>query len=614
MSPRSTPRVLLALAGLLFAPLRLEAQEPAPPSAAGAFDELAARDARLTFTPASAERARALLAAAPPDVKQRAVAVMALGASRSLADLASIESIAADGQPTERGAALLALGELGSEGRPALEKLLRAETAGIEEMLVLALIHGLGRGGAECVERLETLAQDDTELALFARLYAEYARGESPGGPVPGLELYYELRWSAARAFGFVDGKRWQRCLLDQLLTSEEFLDRVVLSAAVDLERGSVRDHLVEILLEGHRPGALRAAAIAMPDELARAIRYGEWRPASSEEWRAMLEEIERRRTERSAEELLALAFHEVPEVEGLAGRLLLRAGGELPWRWVGDQLVAGTPQSRAALVEACGDRNDPERIGDLVDLLQKRPELGILGEGIVALARLGHDPARDSLRSSVKAPPSTERSSVLHALSRVLHDRRMLPYAEQALALEDLEPDLRFELELGFALNGRSRAREKLRETLPAVSEHPRRMDVVRALARGAEASDLALLRELFPVEEDLELNVELALLLVRQREPAAASILRAALWNDSWNRSVLAGGLIARGSGIEGLMSEVDTPPPQATERDLRRVGFAVGEWGGISAVESLARTRKEGDPALQGALLGALSTRRR
>jgi hypothetical protein len=39
---------------------------------------------------------------------------------------------------------------------------------------------------------------------------------------------------------------------------------------------------------------------------------------------------------------------------------------------------------------------------------------------------------------------------------------------------------------------------------------------------------------------------------------------------------------------------------------------VGFALGEWGGLTAVEPLARVRMEGDPVLQGALLGALVNR--
>ncbi len=52
--------------------------------------------------------------------------------------------------------------------------------------------------------------------------------------------------------------------------------------------------------------------------------------------------------------------------------------------------------------------------------------------------------------------------------------------------------------------------------------------------------------------------------------------------------------------------------SPPAGATEADVRRLGFALGQWGGLPTVEALARRRNGGDPALQGALLGALTTR--
>jgi hypothetical protein len=63
---------------------------------------------------------------------------------------------------------------------------------------------------------------------------------------------------------------------------------------------------------------------------------------------------------------------------------------------------------------------------------------------------------------------------------------------------------------------------------------------------------------------------------------------------------------------AGLEALIDELDTAPRTAGDRDLRRVGFAIGEWGGLSAVEKLARERRETDPGLQGALLGALAAR--
>ncbi len=609
MPPRSLQTFLMVLG--LLSPALL-AQRYTSLGSASDLEALAERDARLSFTVAAADRARAVLDEAPLGETDRAVAAMVLGASRSSGDLARIESLVADGKETERAVAVRALGELGSHGVYALERALERDTSGIEEELVVAFVHALGRGTDAAFERVESLARREDELGRRARLYVDYARGGRAREPAAALELYYRTRWSAALAHGFIDGKRWQRCLLEDLFLDPEFLDRVILAAAADLDTTAVRDHLFEILRTEDRPGVLRTAAVLMPGSLAELVRHGAWQPATTDDWRVMLEEIDRSRSERAAEELLELAFTEVPELQPLIGLLLLRAGADLSWHWIGQQLVNGPPELRSKLIEACGDRADPERVGDLVDLLGKRLELPIFGEGLVALARLGHEPAGDEILELVKGPASERRDQVVSALARVLHDRRMVPFAEHALRLEDLSSEQRFELQLGFAVNGKMRERELLRMVLPAAPDHPRRIDVVRALATGAELADLASLRELFPVEDDLDLNVELAVTLVRSRDRAVLALLRAALWSDSWNRSVLAGGLIVRTNGIEGLIGELETPAPQASERDFRRVGFAIGEWGGLQAVEALSRTRKEGDAALQGALLGALSRR--
>ena len=76
--------------------------------------------------------------------------------------------------------------------------------------------------------------------------------------------------------------------------------------------------------------------------------------------------------------------------------------------------------------------------------------------------------------------------------------------------------------------------------------------------------------------------------------------------------NRSILTGAAFVEVSSIEALRQELELPPRNATTRDLRRVGFALGEWGGIKQVDALGLRTSSGDPALQGALLGALAAR--
>jgi len=137
-------------------------------------------------------------------------------------------------------------------------------------------------------------------------------------------------------------------------------------------------------------------------------------------------------------------------------------------------------------------------------------------------------------------------------------------------------------------------------------------RTDVIAALAIFPAIEDLTLLRELYPRENDFAVNLELATAFVRLKDPLCQPVLRSALWREPWNRGVLAGALIIEVGGIDALRSELQRPPQRVSNRDLRRVGFALGEWGGLPEVESLARLRSSGDPVVQGALLGALGAR--
>jgi hypothetical protein len=68
----------------------------------------------------------------------------------------------------------------------------------------------------------------------------------------------------------------------------------------------------------------------------------------------------------------------------------------------------------------------------------------------------------------------------------------------------------------------------------------------------------------------------------------------------------------------GQRTLISWAANPPVEATEQDVRRLGYAIGEWGGLPAVEALRKrlnsTAGADLPALQGAILGALAARTR
>jgi hypothetical protein len=614
---RTPTLLLLALAALAPVPaahVRIRQDTPDLAQTSLDLDALAARDARIAFSSDSGARARAVLDSAPEAVEDRAVAALALASDRATGDLSRIESLLAAGLPLERRAALFALAEMGPVGWDALAAASRdepADLAELEDALAVALLFA-ERAGAPGAARLAELAGGEGEPARMAQEARAYLEGASARALSVALVQRYELRWRAAKAYGLVDGRKWSKMQAREWFADEEFLDRVVLAAAADLPEVELRTHLFELLLADERPGVLRVAALEMPDELVEAHASGAWAP-SLDGWRAMLAEIDARRAERTSRKLVELAYETLPELEAPAGLLLLRAGGEIPWSWVVAQLEQGSEAERAHLVEALGDRGDAGRIGDLANLLTARPDLGLAASGLVALARLGHPPSVEALSGVTREPASApSRDATLAALARVLHDKALRAHAQRALELEDLPLSLRLDLELGLALSGERVERDLLRRTLPFAAQNEKRFLVVRALAERPDEADLAALAGLFPVEDDADLNVELALALLRHRHAAMKGCLAAALWGSNWNRSVLAGGLVYRNAGLRGLLEELGSPPRTASERDLRRVGFALGEWGGLAAVEELARTRKEGDPELQGAFLGALSSR--
>ena len=88
--------------------------------------------------------------------------------------------------------------------------------------------------------------------------------------------------------------------------------------------------------------------------------------------------------------------------------------------------------------------------------------------------------------------------------------------------------------------------------------------------------------------------------------------------LFRSSFDYSALACGVVARGYGLDTLITWLLDPPLVATDEDVRRVGYAIGSIGGERAVEQLQKalgtTSGAELPALQGAILGAYSARTR
>jgi hypothetical protein len=173
--------------------------------------------------------------------------------------------------------------------------------------------------------------------------------------------------------------------------------------------------------------------------------------------------------------------------------------------------------------------------------------------------------------------------------------------------------------LALALAREGMREARAWCREAL--LAEPPptpaEARELVAALRSGLSSEDTAVLRALFPREdtpENLALNIDLALALCELGDAAVNPLLGSALWRGNFEVSLLSGALLAQTSGMHALRDEASNPPASARSTDLRRVGFALGTWGGLPEVEALAQLLRynSGAPALQGVLLGFLSLR--
>ena len=166
------------------------------------------------------------------------------------------------------------------------------------------------------------------------------------------------------------------------------------------------------------------------------------------------------------------------------------------------------------------------------------------------------------------------------------------------------------------LSLQGRIGARDVLRTALEdGLPQGVLGGLAARALGFRPNSEDVAAVRRIFPLEGRETENLELALALLRRKDRDALKlILSAALWKGPFDRSVLTARVIVEVGNWLALKGELDNVPISAGTPDLRRVGFACGEWGGYPILEWLESKRKQGsaDPVLQGALLGMLSTR--
>lgn len=572
---------------------------------------LVARDRRISFTPRTSGEARAALDAPGASPERRAIAMLALGASGTVVERERLQRSARDGDDLERRAAILALGEMGAATSAELEEWVRKAEPSRAECALLAMLRGGRRADRR---RVEEIAADPTHrLAASASELLVFAFSPGASRPSRTAALLLRLRFEAARRHGLVDGENWRVATIRRLAADPVFARDVVLFAASSLRNPAARDHVFAVLQNTTGRARLHAAVATLPKELSDLVENDLWRPRDAEDWRALLDEIDAARLERLTLPVIRGAFDE-PSVRYQAIVLASLAGDEDLAPLIGLDTTSLAVEDRVRVCLAIGARSDPnwlERFALLGEDADPRVRVAYL----VARFRHRQRAAIEAVEATVADVDAPGHAELVQALCEAVHDPSVAILLEDRFLDAPVEEKTRIAaiLCLEGRLVGRSRVRAALAVEPPPVG--PVAEQLVRALRRNATAEDIGVLRSLFPSETgDRALDLELALALLDRSEPDVLPIVRAALWAKEFDASVLAGGVLAAASGVRALVDELRVPPADVTSGDLRRVGFAIGVWGGVESVQSLARELRwaSGHPALQGALLGALSTR--
>jgi hypothetical protein len=569
-----------------------------------------ARDQRIRFTMRTATDARRLLNEENVAPQRRAVAGMAIGAAHDVSERLAAEDVVAKGTGIERQAAVLALGEMGANVEEVLLHLLDSPAPGVAECAMLALVR---TERASSRRRVDEIANDPQHsLSAAARNALVFALDADASEAGHASALLLDLRWYAARRFGLVDGQAWPMLVVRSLCLDTNFLHEIVLRASTRLRGPGMRDALLMELVTGKGPGRLRAAITSMPREVTQLIENALWQPKDVGEWTVMLDEIAARGLEPLTVEFLRRAA-ETPSIHYRATALLARTSSGDVSGLIDADLSKLSADDRIYACDAMASTG-AATWSKRVSALREDSDPHVRIAALIAAARLADKKAASDVAAILRKPTHEDHKVAIEEMCRVARDPLVAVMLEEALG--GMTGDEEADVATVLCLEGRLPERAIVRRALGAdpAPSGARGARMVRALRRHATPEDIEIVKQLFPREDDLEMNTELGLALVGLDDPAVLPVLAAAVWHMDWQTSMLAGGILYDMAGIGSVRALLTRPPPEATSNDIRRVGYALGLWGGLAEVEDLARELRynSGEPALQGALLGALSTR--
>lgn len=570
-----------------------------------ASDDLALmeRDRLLAFNRHFGRDAVRLLDEGTPDEFQTAVALVAIGASGLEEETARLRQAATDGGGLLRQAGIIALGELGPRGGKELIGLL--DVPGDPELVRLALLRsGNELGRKVLLDRFRSGGADPELLELIDFV-------DAPGGfiEIPAsARLIFELRFAAARDYGLVDGQRWGVHLLEALAADDAFLDEVVFLAAADSYDAAVRDFVLARLIEEGGTAPVAAAMRCMPDELRALVANDLWEPAGLAEWLVVMRELEHAGPEAEDVPLLLLAT-EQPAIALAAHRQLAELGEVASAEFLRDALADASAPIRAGAARGLGGTDDKAWLTEL-ERMKDDPDAAVRMSALVARVRLGSGSALAKVRELLNDPSGADVPMLVQALALEVDDPLVKPLLQGAR--DRALGDDRMVIDTALRSRGDLFVGRDLVQVLGMPSGLEDRAWIVTTLARNVDRQDVPFLEKVFPSEHFPGINTDVAVALARSGSPEGTALLRKALWRGPFDRSQLAAAALVDQGGVRVLTTELASAPLETSTEALRRVGYAIGIFGGIDELDRLRRRRGPGDPALMGAYLGTLASR--
>lgn len=584
---------------------------------------LADQDRRLSFTPRTAVLARrvvevqnrtAAAVPAPGTVAELSEALFALGAGGDISARADFLDRASDTGVTPVAlSSILALGALGPRlggAQVQLEEWARGPDESRSAHALLALYIARPLVG-------KALAEERALVDPFAALLAVH----SHLAPLPehsAVRRWYGLRLGAARRFGLVDGRPWSEILIERLAGDPVFLEELILAELPSVPVPAVADHLLALLLEDPTPARIQAGVRMLPDSIEALVESGHWTPRGTDGWRTLVRAILDGYKTDSMGSCLIQAV-EQPGARGLALAAMVRRDASYLAPLEG-ALASSDAELLMDVMYGAGATDLAMAIPALRDL-KSHSSLEVQAEALVVRSRLGDGDAHREIRELLLAVSGGQEDPLSEEVLVSLERHR------GGFLVLDLCDVLVGELPFGspgrllalacLRLGGRRAATaDLLEEAQLAPKGSPGEVLALEALGQLPGHEELAFILTHFPSETLGRTDMVVAGACIRVGRAEVDPLISAALWSGSIHLSLLAAAIARERSGEIRLMLWALEPPMEASSEDLRRVGYCIGQLGGMAAMEeisrrmgSLAGTER---PLLQGALLGAMGAR--